>query len=79
MLLFSLALVFIELLAICDFLLNKSRKIYLRPMLPPCGRNWQLISLIDKIENGQDGKIFKQIFVKLLFQNGKLTKKNQVY
>ncbi len=27
----------------CDFLLNKRCKIYMRPMLPPGSRNWQLI------------------------------------
>jgi hypothetical protein len=33
----------IFLLSYCDFSLNKSYKTYLRPMLPPGGRNWQLI------------------------------------
>jgi hypothetical protein len=52
-------------------------------MLPFGGRNWQLIPLIGKIEIGRDGKLIndkliKVIFTKLLFQNGKLTKK-QVY
>ncbi len=34
MLIFYQASVFVGLLAICDFSLNKSFKIYLRPMLP---------------------------------------------
>jgi hypothetical protein len=28
----------------CDFSLNKSCKAYLGTMLPPVGKNWQLIS-----------------------------------
>ncbi len=29
----------------CDFSLTRSCKTYLRPVLPPCGRSWQLIYL----------------------------------
>jgi hypothetical protein len=39
----SLALVVVELLAILSYSRNKSFKTYLRPMLPPGGRNWQMI------------------------------------
>jgi hypothetical protein len=41
-LIFSLALLVVELLAEL-FLLNKSCKTYLGPKLPPGGRNWQLL------------------------------------
>jgi hypothetical protein len=41
---FSPALVLVvELLAFCDISIIKSHKTYLRPILPPGGRNWQLI------------------------------------
>jgi hypothetical protein len=40
-LIFSLASVVAELLAICDFSQNKSCKTYLGPMLPPGSRNWR--------------------------------------
>ncbi len=43
LLIFSLAPVVAELLAICDFSLNKSCKTYLGPVLPPGNKIWQLI------------------------------------
>ena len=49
MLIFSLTLVVVELLAVGNFKLNKSRKTYLRPMLPPGDWNWQLIDPIGTI------------------------------
>jgi hypothetical protein len=36
--------VFVEFQQYFDFSLNKSCKTYLRPILPPVGRHWQLIS-----------------------------------
>ncbi len=42
-LIFSLASVVDEFLAILQFLLNKSCKTYLGTMSSPSGRNWQLI------------------------------------
>ena len=41
---FSVALEVVSFKQFCDFSLNKSCKTYLGPMLPPVGRNWQLIS-----------------------------------
>ncbi len=42
---FFLPSVVVEFLGIVWFSLNKSCKMYLRKMLPPGGKNWQLISL----------------------------------
>jgi hypothetical protein len=44
---FSLALVVVELKQLCDFSPNKNFKTYLRTTLPLGGISWQLISLIN--------------------------------